>query len=176
MCALLYLMAIGSTITFAQGGQAEQDRFPNWYKYQLIPSLFYYTSPSGSRLGLEWEASPLLYSWGINKKISPWYSFIVVPTARFSGSLEWNVAVQAYSGRVGRSHFGYSTHLMTYWPLSDKGELAGLNLGVGAFGSPDGIRIFKVVGVSSAFGMLHLNVKHADRPTTWITSLEVRIY
>jgi hypothetical protein len=65
---------------------------------------------------------------------------------------------------------------MTYWPLSDKGELAGLNLGAGAFGSPDGIRIFKVIGVSTAFGMLHVNVRHADRPTTWITSLEVRIY
>ncbi len=160
----------------SQGVSADQDRYPHWYPYQFIPNLLLHTSASGTRIGLEWEATPLLYSWGINPKVSPWYSFIVVPTARFSGSIEWNVAVQAYSAKVGRSYVGYSTHLMAFLPLADVGELAGLNLGVGAFGSPDGIRLFKVIGASTAFGMLHLNVKHADRPTTWITSLEVRIY
>ena len=171
-----FLLLLVHVCVQAQPVTADQPRFPSWYQYQLIPNLLLYSSGTGSRMGLEWEATPLLYSWGINKKVSPWYSFIVVPTARFSGSLEWNVAVQAYSGQVGRSHFGYSTHLMAHVPLSDMGELLGMNLGVGAFGSPDGIRLFKVVGLSSAFGMLHLNVKHADRPTTWITSLEVRIY
>lgn len=160
----------------AQPVTADQPRLPTWYQYQLIPNLLLHSSAAGTRMGLEWEATPLLYSWGINKRVSPWYSFIVAPPARFSGSIEWNVAVQAYTGKVGRSHFGYSSHLMTYWPLSDVGEFAGLNLGIGAFGSPDGIRVFKVIGASTAFGMLHVNVKHADRPTTWITSLEVRMY
>lgn len=165
-----------TSILSAQPGTLNQDRFSSWYKYQLIPNLLFHTAPAGTMVGVEWEAAPLLYSWGINRKTSPWYSFIVVPTARFSGSIEWNVALQAYTEKVGRSHFGYSTHLMTYWPLSDVGELAGLNLGIGAYGSPDGFRIFKAIGVSTAFGMLHLNVRHAGRPTTWLTSLEVRLF
>jgi len=165
-----------TSILNAQPGTLNQDRLSSWYKYQLIPNLLFHTESAGTVVGMEWEAAPLLYSWGINRKTSPWYSFIVVPTARFSGSIEWSVAVQAYAGKVGGSHFGYSTHLMTYWPLSDVGELAGLNLGIGAYGSPDGIRIFKAIGISTAFGMLHVNLRHADRPTTWLTSVEVRLY
>ena len=170
------LLVAATASLLSQQGSLDQERLPSWYKYQLIPNLLLHTNPTGGVVGAEWEAAPLLYSWGINKKTSPWYSFIVVPTARFSGSIEWNVAVQAYTKQVGGSHFGWSSFLMSYLPFSDVGELAGLNLGAGVHGSPNGIRVFKVIGVSTAFGMLHLNVKHADRPTTWLTSLEIRIY
>jgi hypothetical protein len=165
-----------ASILWCQPGTTEQDRLPTWFPYQLIPNLIVHTSAAGSIPGIELEAAPLLYSWGINRHISPWYSFIVVPPARFSGSIEWNVGVQAYASKVGRSHVGLSTHLMGYFPLSDVGELAGLNLGLGTVGAPDGVRFSKVVGLSTAFGMLHLNVKHLDRPTAWVTSLEARIY
>ena len=165
-----------ATLLSAQATSTDQQRLRSWYPYQLIPSVLFRSDATGATVGAEWEVAPLLYSWGINKKVSPWFSFIVVPTARFSGSIEWNVAVQAYAGTVGRSHLSASTHLMSYLPLADKGELAGLNLGLGTYTSQEGLRLFKVVGVSSAFGMLHLNVKHAARPTTWIMSLDVRLY
>ncbi len=172
----LNCLVAGSTSLHAQSGMEDRSRFPTWLPYQGIPNLVFYNTSAQATAGLEWEFAPLLYAWGMNKKISPWFSFIVVPTARFSGSVEWNIAVQAYAGKVGRSHLSASTHVMSYVPLADKGELMGLNLGLGTYTSPDGLRLFKVVGFSSAFGMLHLNVKHADRPTTWITSLDIRIY
>lgn len=169
---VLTLVAPGS----AQATSADQPRFPHWYPYQFIPNVLVHTASGGTAFGAEWEVTPLLYSWGMNPKVSPWSSFIVVPTARFSGSIEWTVAARAFTSKVGGSHFGVATHLMSHFPLSDVGELAGLNLGAGLQGAPDGWRLFKVAGVSTAFGMLHFNIAHADRPTTWVGSIEVRIY
>lgn len=172
----LFLVLVVAALGRAQTAPTDQPRFPHWYPYQLIPNLLLHTASARTVIGAEWEATPLLYSWGINPKVSPWSSFIVVPTSRFSGSIEWTVAARVFSGKVGGSYFGVATHLMSHFPLSDVGELAGLNLGAGLHGAPDGWRLFKVAGISTAFGMLHFNIAHADRPTTWIGSVEVRIY
>src|SRR5574341_2184487 len=79
--------------------QVDEDKLSVWLPFQAIPSLTLLSSTPSSAFGFEWEATPLLYSFGMNKQISPWYAFIVEPTARFTGSLELSVAGQIWTSK-----------------------------------------------------------------------------
>jgi len=56
-----------------------------WTALQLIPSPQWVTSDEGLRFGMRWQITPLLYSFGINKKLSPWRYLIAEPLVRQSG-------------------------------------------------------------------------------------------
>jgi hypothetical protein len=154
----------------------ESNKLEEWIALQSIPSLTWYSGPSQSAFGFEWGVTPLLYSFGINHEVSPWYTFIVEPPARFSGSVELRVAGQVFTSKVGRSYFGLSGHLMGYIPLIERGEHLTLNLGIGTYRVGEERPVFGVVGVSTLFGFVHLNLKHSLRPSIWITSLEFRFF
>jgi len=154
----------------------EPGRIGVWLPLQLIPNLTWYSSTPLSGFGFEWEATPILYTFGMNKQISPWYSFIIEPTARFTGSIELVFAGQLFTTKMGSSYFAASGHLMGTIPLIERGEHLTLNIGVGAYSVANQTRVFKVAGISTLFGIVHFNLKHSDNPTTWISSLEFRIF
>jgi len=177
--ALILILCTGfSSLAPAQiqGSLQNESKFGVWLPLQLIPSVTLYNDAVRSNFGFEWEATPLLYSFGMNDQISPWYSFIVEPTARFVGSVEISLAGQAYTTKLGKSYFSSSAQVLGFIPLAERGEHLTLNLGVAAYRVQNDTRIFKVIGFSSFFGILHLNLKHADGPTAWIGSLEFRIF
>ena len=177
MKKLFFILFIAGFVFHAAAQTDEfEDRAGVWFPFQLLPSLTHYTSSSLSGFGFEWEFTPVLYSFGMNKQISPWYSFIVEPTARFTGSIEVAAAGQLFTTKMGRSYFSASCHVMGTIPLIERGEHLTLNLGIGVYRIADRTRIFKVGGISTLFGIVHLNFKHAENPTTWITSLEFRIF
>ena len=68
----------------------EPDIYPSlmWAAVQLIPSPEWITSTDGLKFGMRWQVTPLLYSFGINKKLSPWRYLIAEPLVRQSGSIE----------------------------------------------------------------------------------------
>ncbi len=156
--------------------QVNESKFGVWLPLQLVPTFSYYADPVRSNFGFEWEATPVLYSFGMNDQISPWYSFIVEPTARFVGSVEITIAGQVFTTKLGQSYFSSSGQVMGYLPISERGEHLTLNLGLAAYRLQNDTRVFKVIGLSSFFGILHFNLKHAGSPTTWIGSLEFRIF
>lgn len=177
--ALILILCTGfSSLAPAQihGSPQNESKFGVWLPLQLIPTMTLYNDPVRANFGFEWEVTPLLYSFGMNDQISPWYSFIVEPTARFVGSVELSVAGQVFTTKLGRSYFASSGQLMGYIPLSERGEHLTLNLGAAAYRIQNQTRVFAVVGVSSFFGILHFNLKHAGGPSTWIGSLEFRIF
>jgi hypothetical protein len=49
---------------------------PLWAALQVIPSPEWQITSSGTHFGARWQVSPLLYSFGINRKLSPWRSFM----------------------------------------------------------------------------------------------------
>lgn len=84
-----------TNILFSQGkihdaSVTEPDIHPSlmWSIAQFIPSPEWITSSDGSRFGIRWQVTPLLYSFGINKKLSPLRYFIAEPLVRQSGSVE----------------------------------------------------------------------------------------
>lgn len=173
---ILFALVVGFVFSSTAQTDQPEERFGVWFPFQFLPNLSFYSSSPLSGFSFEWEFTPLLYTFGMNKQISPWYSFIVEPTARFTGSVELVVAGQIFTTKMGRSYFAASGHLMGTIPLIERGEHLALNLGVGAYRIANKTRMFKVAGISTLFGMLHFNLKHAEKPTTWITSIEFRIF
>ena len=172
--AVILFLAASSFSVCAQ--ERDDGRFGAWLPYQLIPNLTLYSSSPLSGFGFEWEFSPALYSFGMNSQISPWYSFIVEPTARVTGSVELVAAGQVFTSKMGASYFSASGQLMGTIPLIERGEHLTLNLGVGAYHIAGETRLFEIAGISTLFGIVHMNFKHAARPSTWISSLEFRIF
>lgn len=172
---VLGLIALGH---LSAQGQAPQNanKFTTWLPYQAIPNLTFYTGKPNSAFGFEWEVTPVLYSFGMNKQISPWYSFIVEPPGRFTGSVELNFAVQTFTQKVGSSYFGFSGTIMGFVPLIERGEHLTLNIGASVYNVGNDRPVFGVVGVSTLFGIVHLNVKFSPPKKTWITSLEWRVF
>lgn len=172
--ALLLVLMVRAGAS-AQGPQ-NADKFSTWLPYQGVPSLTLYSGSPNSAFGFEWELTPLLYSFGMNKQISPWYFFIVEPPGRFTGSIEFNVAVQVFTRKIGSSYFSVSGTLMGFIPLIERGEHLTLNIGASMYRFGDRTPLFGVVGVSTLFGILHINVKHSPEDRIWITSLEWRVF
>ena len=152
------------------------DKFGTWLPYQAIPSFTLYSGSGHSAFGFEWEVTPLLYSFGMNKQISPWYFFIVEPPGRFTGSVELNLACQVFTRKVGSSYFSLSGSVMGFIPLIERGEHLTLNVGVAMYRFGEQTPVFGVLGISTLFGILHVNVKHSPKEKIWITSLEWRVF
>ncbi len=171
---------LGLTLLLASSALSQTEEQENragiWLPLQLLPSLTWYSSTPSSGFGFEWEVTPVLYSFGMNKQISPWYSFIVEPTARFTGSIEIVAAGQVFTTKMGGSYFAASSHLMGTIPLIERGEHLTLNLGLGVYSIARQIRIVQVAGISTLFGIVHFNLKHAGNPSTWIFTFEFRIF
>ena len=147
-----------------------------WLELQAIPSMMVVSHPSDVPFAFEWEATPLLYSFGMTKLVSPWHSFRVVPPARFTGSIELKVTGQVSTRKTGSSYFGSSAQLIAHVPLLERGEYLGLNVGVAKYAFAGSSPWFKVVGISTLFGFVELNFKHSSDPTIWMGTIEFRFF
>jgi hypothetical protein len=103
-------------------------RFPGteWFFLQLLPSPGFTAGAASSGFSLRWQFTPLLYSWGVHPRISPWRVGLSEPLTRVSGSVEfplqWEVRPQG-SGPV------WLAGLRAYLPLAEFGEGWALSLG-----------------------------------------------
>lgn len=156
----------------AEGGE----KLSTWLLLQAVPSFTFASSGSGSSFGFEWEATPLLYSWGMSKLVSPWHAFFVEPTARFTGSVELAVTGQTFARKIGSSYFGVSVQFLGHIPLIERGEHLALNVGVAQYSISNSASIMKVIGISTLFGIVHFNLKQSSSPSIWMASLEFRIF
>src|SRR3954468_16143209 len=59
-----------------------------WVMTQLLPSPEVVVGQGTARLGLRWQITPFLYSWGIHRKLSPFRGLVAEPNVRQSGSVE----------------------------------------------------------------------------------------
>jgi hypothetical protein len=150
--------------------------FNTWLQLQAIPSMMVASHPGEIPFAFEWEATPLLYSFGMTKLVSPWYSFKVSQAARFTGSIELKATGQISTRKMGTSYFGSSAQLIGHIPLIEYGEYLGLNVGVAKYAFAGSSPWFKVVGVSTLFGFLEFNFKHSSNPVMWMGTIELRFF
>lgn len=173
---LLFVLAAGlETVVLAQQPEPP-GKFSSWLPYQAIPSMMVISHPGDIPFAFEWEATPLLYSFGMTRKISPWHSMFVVPPARFTGSIELKVTGQLSTRKTGRSYFGSSAQLIGHIPLIERGEYLGLNVGVAKYAFAGSSPWFKVLGVTTLFGFVEFNFKHSSDPSMWLGSIELRFF
>ena len=174
--ALSCIVLIPDNVLGQQQAIEAGNKTTTWLILQAIPSFSWTTFPSQTNFTFEWEATPVLYSFGMTKLVSPWHSFFVEPPARFTGSIELNVSGQVYTSSIGTTHLAYSGQLLGHIPLVERGEHLGINIGVAAYRLNNDTRIFAVGGLWTLFGFLHGNVKYAPDGDTWMTSLELRFF
>ena len=149
---------------------------PTWLLSQAVPSITVASSESTTAFGFEWEATPLLYSFGMTRLVSPWHSFYVVPTERFSGSVELVASGVIFMKRVEGSVFGGSVQLLGHIPLLERGERLGANVGVAEYwigGTPS---VFVVAGISTLFGLVHFNARYSPSREMWMGTMEMRLF
>lgn len=101
-----------------------------WTALQLVPSPEWMGDGSRGYAGMRWQVTPLLYSFGINRKLSPWRTLMAEPTVRHSGSLELFFSPE-YIGKSGTfaERWLFRGGVRSYFPLLDKGELLSASLG-----------------------------------------------
>lgn len=129
--SLLLLCACGRTFagegthpTAAHATEPEIHLTFLWLTTQLVPSpQWSLLNHDGARFGMRWQATPVLYSFGINRKLSPWRWFIVEPYVRQSGSIELFCSPEYVNlSSVGSSSWLLRTGLRGYLPLWQHGE------------------------------------------------------
>ncbi len=172
----MFVLASGF-LTLIHAQQSElPGKFSTWLPYQAIPGVMVISHPGDIPFAFEWEATPLLYSFGMTRKVSPWHSLFVLPPARFTGSIELKMTGQLSTRKTGRSYFGSSAQLIGHIPLIERGEYLGLNVGVAKYAFAGSSPWFKVLGVTTLFGFVEFNFKHSSDPVMWMGTIELRFF
>jgi hypothetical protein len=103
-----------------------------WFVAQLVPSPEVVVL-QGAHPGMRWEVTPLLYSFGMDRRVSPWRSFVVEPILRESGSIEIYASPEYLAlGRLGDT-WTARCGVRTYLPVLEKGEALSVSVGGSAF-------------------------------------------
>lgn len=135
---------------------------PLWGATQLIPSTEVAFAASDVRVGLRWQVAPLLYSWGLNRRVSPWRSFVVEPNARYGGSVEFFGAAGFYVGD-GDAEL-VRAGLRAYVPIAHRGEHLSLSLGTHVQRALGTTEIGIEAGAYILFGIVGLQATYLPQP------------
>ncbi|AGP42406.1 hypothetical protein [Sorangium cellulosum] len=145
-----------------------------WLLVQLVPSPELWIGPGEAHFGVRWQVTPLLYSFGMNRKLSPWRAFVVEPLTRHAGSLELFGAPE-YIARPGA--FGerwiFRGGVRAYFPLLHRGDYLSCSLGGSAIYARERLGASYEAGVYTLFGALGAQV--TTTPTAALRSTTITL-
>lgn len=151
----------------------------SWFATQLIPSPELAIGDDGAAFGLRWQLVPLLYSFGIDRRLSPFRAFVVEPLVRTSGSIELFVSPEylAIDDEFAR-RFGYRVGVRAHFPLLERGDYLSFSLGTAYVRFAGREAASYQFGVYLLFGFLGLEQSFvpALSDARWIGTLNVRFF
>ena len=103
-----------------------------WAVTQLVPSpeVAIGGRESGAHFGMRWQITPLLYSFGVNRRVSPWRAFIAEPLVRNSGSVEAYMSPEWIdSGPRVADRFALRPGVRLTFPLAQHGDYLSASIG-----------------------------------------------
>lgn len=160
----------------------EPDIHPTWLwsAAQLIPSPQWITlSGDGTRFGLRWQIAPVLYSFGINKRLDPWRYFISEPFVRQSGSIELFLSPEYFNlDDIYESEWLFRGGLRAYFPLWRFGEYLSCSVGSSYYVYNNNSGISYEAGIYILYGILGLQTTYTPSlpDTPWIFTLRIRYF
>jgi hypothetical protein len=168
-------------LAFWQSAVSQEQKHQNgissaWLILQALPSYSWTSFPRQTNFAFEWEAAPIVYSFGMNKLDPHWHYFQVTQPERFAGSIELIVSAQLYTSKVGTSHWGFSGQCLAHLPLVEYGEYIGLNLGVARYTIAGMSSNYIIGGFSTFFGFLHYNIRFSPSDKIWMNAIEFRFF
>ncbi len=159
-----------------------------WALLQLVPSpqlAFGTTTRIGidghrddsveTSFGLGWQLTPVLWSFGMNRRLSPFRFFVVDPLARVSGSIELHTTFDWFGGHVD-ALFARPGVRVTL-PLYHHGEYLALSFGTSVY-HLDTARVAYDAGVWILAGAVGVQatVAPAHAPLATIAALRLRYF
>ena len=184
LCLLLNISTIGqgNKNDDSSNNATNPDIRPTWlwFGIQLLPSPQWSTrKEDGLAFGLQWQVTPLLYSFGINKKMNPWRYFISEPLTRQSGSIEIYFSPEYLSLENKLKHsWLFRGGARIYFPLWHKGEYLSFSLsssyynynGQNGFSYEGGVYLFAgFLGIQTTYSPTFKN-------SEWKFTLRIRVF
>ena len=160
-----------------------------WMALQLLPSpevgggRVHRTDTDGVQhdstelaFGMRWQLTPLLWSWGVNRHVSRWRTFVVDPIARGSGSLEVNTTFEYFFGHIDR--FIVRPGVRATFPLLQRGEYLSGSLGTSIYTYNGTPRVAYDVGAYFLYGLFGVQVTVAPEhaPLSLIGTFRIRMF
>jgi len=126
--------------------------------------------------GMRWQLTPVVWSWGTNRRISRWRTFVVDPIARNSGSIELNTTFEYLFGHVDRMLV--RPGIRATFPLVQRGEYLSASIGTSTYSYNGTPRVAYDVGAYVMFGLfgVQLTVAPAHAPLSFIGTFRVRVF
>lgn len=185
--AFVFVLLISSLIVaqdekFDKDKQATEPRISfdwKWGVAQLIPSPEWISIKSGVKFGMRWQITPMLYSFGINKKLSPWRYFITDPLARQSGSAELFISPEYLNiGDSFKNKWLFRYGLRTYLPIWQKGDYASVSMAVSYYNINGNNGISYEGGIYLFAGILGFQTTYSPHfiNSEWIFTIRLRYF
>jgi hypothetical protein len=175
----LLLSGIGTAAERAPGAGAHPPITLPWLATQLIPSPEIAVDRGAPHFGARWQLTPLLYSFGIHRALSPWRSFVVEPIVRESGSVALIVSPEylAIEPRLS-NRFGVRMGLRSTFPVLQRGEYLSVSVGSSVLSYGGRITTAYEVGSHVLFGFAGVLASYSPLPngSRWIFTLDLRMF
>lgn len=153
---------------------------PLWAVLQLIPSSEVVVWDGKVRYGARWQITPLLYSFGVNRKLSPWRGFVVEPIVRHSGSMEVYFAPEVLTGSFANESDRWIVRfgLRSYVPLLYRGDYLSASFGASVFSAKSEAGVAGDVGLHTFGGLFGLRLGYSPTPGLRMTTItfELRVF
>jgi hypothetical protein len=151
---------------------------PLWLAAQLLPSPEIADVGGDLRGGARWQLTPVLYSFGINRQLSPWRFFVVEPNVRQSGSIEAYVSPEFLDLGRGAGDWGLRSGMRAYFPLVERGDYLSCSVGVAHTLFEQRSAVAYEAGVYAFYGIVGLQVTYAPSgfPASTILTARLRYF
>lgn len=150
-----------------------------WALFQLVPSPGLGVGEQGARFGLRWQLTPVLYSFALDSRLSPWRWLVVEPVVRQSGSVELFVSPEYLALDGGAAErFGVRAGLRSYFGVIQRGDYLSLSLGSSYYRFQDADGVSVEAGAQILFGSLGVFVEHSPGfdAAPWYFSVRLRYF
>ncbi len=150
-----------------------------WLVTQLVPSPELVYGDATGRFGLRWQVTPLLFSWGIHRGLSPWRFLVAEPYVRQSGSIELYLTPEYVlsGGSLGDGGI-LRTGVRSYFPLVEHGEHLSVSIGASQFFYEGRSGAAYEAGVYTLYGIvgLQITLSPSTSPLAAIATLRLRYF
>ena len=126
--------------------------------------------------GLRWQVTPMVWSWGLHRKVNRFRWFVVDPIARNSGSIELNTNFEYIWGHVDR--LLVRPGVRANFPLIQRGEYLSMAIGTSIYRFDETTRVAYDGGLYTLFGTVGLTVTVAPThaPLAAIATFRIRYF
>ncbi|HEY8086201.1 MAG TPA: hypothetical protein VIF09_00100 [Polyangiaceae bacterium] len=150
-----------------------------WLVTQLVPSPELAYGQDVARFGTRWQVTPLLFSWGIHRGLSPWRFLVAEPFVRQSGSIELFATPEYFFyGASFAEGWLFRGGVRSYFPLVEHGEYLSVSVGASSFAFAGKAGAAYEAGVYALYGILgiQLTVTPSAPPIATIVTQRIRVF